>query len=344
MQLGDTTPQPADPAYAGVETRAIRGSSLIIMTILPDLRPVPWGRFADEVLRLYAPPMRRRGTRDKTRQVLREFGAHCPTTAELTELAIADWIAAHAHRAAATVDGLLRHLSAICTYGAHRGYLRDPFDFRTVSSWLPEDELDAEPFRRHRTAEEVRRVLALADDEARLGPWEARRLRAAVYLLAYTGAGKAEVLGLRMADLDPAAATLSIRSHTRRRLKRGARAAVLPLAPPAAEALAGWLPEVLARFPGCAFAFPHKRGDGPWLQGRPGHRPLDQVRALGERAGVAGLTIVAFRHTTATLLEAAGVSELIIQRILRHARRETQLWYRNPDLPAMREAVGRLRF
>jgi integrase len=310
-----------------------------------EMRPVPWDRFAAEVLRLYAIPMRRRTTRDKTAQVLREFAPLCPTTAELTELAIADWLAGHAHRAAATVDGLLRHLSAICTYGAHKGYLVDPFEFRTVSEWLPEDELGAAPpFGRHRSAAEIRRVLDQADREAAHGPWEARRLRAAVSAWAFTGAGKAEVLGLRIADLDLAAGTIAFRSHARRRLKRGARAAVLPIAPPLALVLEGWLPQVLERFPGCAFAFPHRYGTGPWLAGRPGHRPLDCVRALGERAGVPGLTIVAFRHSLATLSEGWGIGELALQRILRHARRTTQDHYRHPDLALMREAVARIRF
>jgi integrase len=309
----------------------------------PDLRPIAWDRFSGEVLRLYAAPMRRRTTRDKTRQVLREFAPLCPTTDRLDELAIADWLAAHAHRAAATVDGLLRHLSAICTYGARRGYLLDPFEFRAVSAWLPEDEREAGPFAGHRTAGEVRAVLDRADLERRSGRWEALRLWGVVGVLAYTGAHKAEVLGLRLADVDQVAGTIAFRSHPRRRLKRAARAAVLPIAAPLAEVLAAYLPEVPAHRPGTEFAFPNADG-GPWLAGGPGRRPLDQVRALGERAGVPGLTIAAFRHTLATLSEGWGIGELALQRILRHARRATQDHYRHPDLALMREAVARIRF
>ena len=233
----------------------------------------------------------------------------------------------------------------MCTYGALKHYLADPFDFRAVSQWLPANELDAaEPWPRHRSAEEIRRVLARADLEAQGGPWEARRLRAAVYTFAFTGAHKSEVLGLRVRDLDPVLHTVAFRSHPRRRLKTVLRSAVLPLAEPLAAVLAGWLPEVLERFPRGEYLFPHHFGTGPWLSGRPGHRPLDCVRALGERAGVPGLTIVAFRHSLATLAESWGIGELALQRILRHARRRTQDAYRHPDLDLMREAIGRVKF
>jgi integrase len=311
-----------------------------------SLRPIPFTQFQHEVLRLWRPPMRRPGTRSKVAQVLREFAPSCPTTDRLDELAIADWIAGHPGRAPAYVEGLLRHLSAVCTYGAHprRRYLWDPFDFRPVSSWLPADELLTEPFKRHHSAEEVRRVLATADSEALAGPWPARRLRAVVYTLAFTGAHKAEVLGLRLADIDLTRSTIAFRSHPKRRLKRAARAAVLPIARPLAEVLAGYLPEVRERYPRGEFAFPHHFGTGPWMHGRPGHRPLDCIRALGARAGVPGLTIVAFRHTVGTLSESWGIGELALQRILRHARRTTQDHYRHPDLALMREAIERIRF
>lgn len=313
----------------------------------PGLRPIPWPEFSREVLRLYRAPMRRRTTRDKTRQVLAEFGALCETTADLSELVIADWLAAHPHRAAATVDGLLRHLSAVCTYGAHprRRYLWDPFEDRPVSSWLAADELGAaEPWPRHRSAAEIRAVLDRADREAAGGPWRARRLRAAIYTFAFTGAHKGEALGLRIRDYDPARRMIAFLSHPRRRLKTAARAAVLPTADPLAEVLDGWLPELRELWPRGEYLFPHSFGTGPWLSGRPGHRPLDEVRALGERAGVPRLTIDAFRHTVATLAEGWDIGELALQRILRHARRRTQEFYRHPDLTLMRESIGRIRF
>jgi integrase len=295
--------------------------------------------------------MRRKGTYTKTRQVLKEFGAHCPTTASMSPLAIADWIAAHPHRAPATIDSLLRHLSAVCTYGASRGYMSDPFDFRTVSSWLPEGEAEgeSEEFSRHRSAAEVRAVLAQADSEALGRDWRACRLRAAVYCWAYTGAGKTEILGLRVKDIDLDKGLLSIRSHRGRKLKRGARAAALPIVPPLRRVLGPWLDRTDCDWPASPsddrqYAFPHSYLNGPWFYGGPGRRPIDQVKALGERAGVPHLTILSFRHTLATLAEGWGIGELMLQRLLRHARRRTQQTYRHPDLEQMRDAAEKIDF
>jgi integrase len=68
------------------------------------------------------------------------------------------------------------------------------------------------------------------------------------------------------------------------------------------------------------------------------------IAALGERAGVPGLTILAFRHTVGTLAEAWGIGELALQRLLRHSQPATQQHYRHPDLALMRQAVARIRF
>jgi site-specific recombinase XerD len=284
--------------------------------------------------------MRRAGTLQKTTQVLSEFGSFCPSTADLTPLAVAHWLSTGPPRAPATRQSLLRHLSAACSYGALRGYLADPFDFRAITEWLPDDELeDEDEFPKHRKPEEIKRVLAQADVEAKAGGWVELRTRAAVKVWAYSGAGKTEVLGLRIQDLDLGRRVFKVRSHRRRRLKRRARAAHLPLVRPALEALADWLPHT-----GCEWVFPHKYRTGPWLSGRPGHRPLDLVKALGERAGVKGLTIVAFRHTVGTLAEEWGIGELMLQRILRHARRRTQWSYRHEDIELLHRAAERIQY
>lgn len=308
----------------------------------PGIHPIHFRVFATEVLRLYRAPMRRKGTKDKTRQVLEEFGTFCRLTSDLTVEAITDWVCAHPDRRAATVDGLLRHLSAICTYGAFRGYMIDPFEFRPVSEWLPEDELDAEEFRHHRSAGEVRRVLVQADREALDGSWRPCRLRAAVYCWAFTGAGKVEVLGMRRRDVDLEAGVIWIRSHARRRLKARARSSPLAAAPELLEVLRWWT--AMTEADGCEWLFPHRYRTGPWTSGRPGHRPLDEVKALGGRAGVHGLTILAFRHTVGTLAEGWGIGELMLQRLLRHARRRTQDHYRHADIDQMRAAAGKIHF
>jgi integrase len=108
------------------------------------------------------------------------------------------------------------------------------------------------------------------------------------------------------------------------------------------RALQWWM--AMTEGDGCEFLFPHSYRTGPWFSGRPGHRPLDEVKSLGERAGVDGLTILAFRHTVATLAEGWGISELMLQRLLRHARRATQRSYRHADLNQMHAAAGLIQY
>jgi integrase len=307
---------------------------------MPKLSPVPFRQFHAEVLRLYQPPARRPATRAKIRQVLDEFKKICKTTSDLDPAKIADWMAAHPDRAAATHRSLLSAFRAACSYGEYKKYLENPFAFRRLVDWLPDDELDeSEEFSRHRSAEEIALVLRLADVEAATGDWEAVRLRAAIYTWAYTGAGNKEVLGLRTADVDLPKNIITFRSHARRRLKTGARAAIASIAPPLAEVLAPYLPHT-----GCEWLFPHKYLTGPWLHGSVGSKPLDQVKQLGERAGVPGLTILSLRHTVGTLAEGWDIGELMLQRILRHSRRKTQRSYRHLDLRQLHDAAAKIRY
>jgi hypothetical protein len=84
---------------------------------------------------------------------------------------------------------------------------------------------------------------------------------------------------------------------------------------------------------------------GPWTGGSPGHKPLDRVKALAARAGVKGFTLLSLRHTFATLAEGMwGLTELQIQRQLRHTNVKTQRSYRHADPDSMRRAVGGISF
>jgi integrase len=304
-------------------------------------RTASFPRLRAEVLALYAPPARRPATRAKIRQVLDELGPLCKRASDLQPATIARWLADHPNRSAATHRSLLSALRAICSYGVYQGYLRkSPFEFRSLGQWLPADEIEeSEQFRRHRSAAEVRRVLAQADAEAIAGPWKAQRLRAAIYCWAYTGAGNREILGLRVGDVDLVDRAITVRSHPRRRLKTGARAAILPIATPLLAVLETWIP-----LAGCEWLFPHSRRTGPWLHGVMGHKALDQVKQLGARAGVDGLTILDLRHTVGTLAEGWGIGELMLQRILRHARRQTQRHYRHHDLAQLHEAAAKISY
>ncbi len=297
-----------------------------------------WGEFASEVLALYRPPMRRVATYRKMEQVLREFSAICRRPADLTPSSVAAWITAHPGRRPATVQSYLRSLRAACTYGIGAGYLqRSPFAFRGPRPWVDWDVEELPP--PVHSAAEIARVLALADQEAQTGDWRAARLRAVIYAFAFTGARRRELMGLAVADVHLDQGVIEIRTNGRRSLKTQASAAAIPIPSPLAAVLAIWLP-----ISGSAWLFPGVRRRGPWLEGPVGAKALDQVKALGLRAGVPGLTIASFRHTFASLAESWGIGELALQRQLRHTRIRTQLVYRHPLPEVLRDVAAKIHF
>lgn len=301
--------------------------------------------FAGAVLGLYCAPIRRPATRRKLAQVLAEFAGLVETTDELTPAAVAAWLAAHPGRSARTSYSLLRTFRSAIRAGMALGLVgRDPFAFRAPRAWFPAGALEADRPRKHHAAASIRRVLDLADAEAAApgapgARWRAGRLRTLTWTAAYTGARRNEILGLRIEDVDPVAGVVRIRPNDARPLKTARSAAELPLAAPAAERIRRWIPQA-----GSEWLFPQWRARGPWLSGLHGYRAGDQLVALGERAGVEGLTFQSLRHSFATLAESWGLGELMVQRILRHSRPQTQLHYRHHDLDLMRDAVGRVRF
>jgi integrase len=297
-----------------------------------------WGQFASEVLALYEPPMRRVATKRKMEHVLAEFEAICRCPAELTPSSVAAWIAAHPRRRPATVESYLRSLRAACTYAIGAGRLeRSPFDFRSPARWVDWDVPELPP--PVHSAEEIARVLALADQEALEGDWRASRLRAVVYAFAFTGARRRELLALAVADVHLDQGVIDIQTNGRRSLKTHASAARIPIPAPLAGVLATWLPLC-----GSSWLFPGLRRRGPWLEGPPGQKALDQVKALGLRAGVPGLTFQSFRHTFASLSEGWGIGELALQRVLRHSNLRTQQAYRHELPEVLKDAAAKVHF
>ena len=236
---------------------------------MPAIKAVPYARFRDEVLALYQPPCRRPATRAKVAQVLGELTTHCRSTRDLGPATISSWMAA--------------------TSGT--GCLYAPVSVKLASSRLHVWRLPvvhAEPIRVPKArpvaaGRRARRVGAVQADTARLrklaGYWQGPtrkpgRAPGRPYgygLLSIAGAipvrAIARFWGLRTTDVDLAVGVVKIRSHSRRRLKTGARAAVLPMAPPLAEVLAAWIP-----LTECEWLFPHKWRTGPWLSGTHGKR------------------------------------------------------------------------
>lgn len=308
---------------------------------------ITFPRFEAELLALYQPPLRKPATLAKIRQILGEIRSltGIKKTADLKPPAVAAWLETYREgRRIATLLSHLRTFRTICRYAVHQSYLKsNPFDWRSPCQWLQVDEgaprEDTDGFDRHLTTAEALRILAQADREASEGSWESGRLQALIYTFAFTGMRKMEVLGMRADDISLDDRIVHIRANPRRKLKTRGSAAPLAIAEPLADVLARWLPRI-----GCEWAFPGLRREGPWLTGGPGTRPLDQVQALGKRAGVAGLTMLSFRHTIGTLAEGWGLGELELQRWLRHTRRRTQDAYRKPDLDNLRGTARKITF
>ena len=319
-----------------------------------DVGPIPLPRFRDEVLALYKPPLRAKNTFNKMRQALSiavELAGPGATTADLSPELIARIIGSRpAGESPNSTLSLLSSFRAACAYAQTRGYVRvTPFAYR--KQWLrPAPTTKAHAH----SQEDIARVLALlkADVEAREGwaQWRARRLYALAATFAYTGLRRNEGLYLHVEDVDLAGRMLLIVERGGRHLKTRASAQPVPIPPALAEILDDWLrPEhrlwmADVAADACPWVFPNTFRVGPWTGGPMGQKPLDRLKAAGERAGVDGFSFLSLRHSWATHAEAWGLSPAMIQRILRHTSLRTQWHYRHADTANLKAAVHGVRF
>jgi len=307
------------------------------------MRPIPWDTFTVRYLSLYLPPMREPATYRQVRQILREFG-ELPgfrTTAALTEEAVAAWVARHKDRSPARVASLLRCMATAAKFAVGKGFLgSSPFEFRPPGQWVRSDKKNsARSAPTHRGSDEIARVLDQADAEAAMGSWEAGRLQALVYVYAYAGLRKMEALHLETHNVDLERRVLTVEPKECWHPKTVKSAAKLPIAPPLRDVLRLWLPRC-----GSNWLFPGKRLKTPWTSGAPTTKPLDQVKALGKRAGVEGLTILSFRKTIGTHAKSWGFSQLELKALLRHTNVRTQDWYDEEDVEVLRPAADKVAF
>lgn len=56
------------------------------------------------------------------------------------------------------------------------------------------------------------------------------------------------------------------------------------------------------------------------------------------------MTILSFRHSFATHARAWGLSDLMVQAILRHTTRRTQRYYLHTDIPDLLDAMSRVSY
>ncbi len=302
---------------------------------------VTWDQFRAELEALYRPPIRARKTWRQIRQVVRELAAAgADSPAALTPTLIAAWVEAHPGRSGVTTNSHLRAIRSVVRYARAAGYLdRSPFDFRPATQWVRDSENRAAPPARHLSAEQVRRVLDRADQEAGGGGWVERRLRALVYTLAFTGLRAGEALNLSCDDIRFETSLIEVRPKPTWRPKTAASAAPVGLHDELAAVLRPWV-----AWNGSAWVFPHRRKTGPWTAGSRGQKPLDEVRALGARAGVAGLTLLSFRKTIGTLAKTWGFGPLELKSLLRHTNIATQAWYDEDDARVTAQVVRKIQF
>jgi integrase len=270
-------------------------------------------------------------------RVLRDLAAVGVTAPrDLTVVTIAALVSSY-HASGLGANSIIGHLGyvrSVCNYAKHAGYLdRSPFDARRA--WVRREPVSAARSRHLTQADVVRLLAALSttcDD------WHHHRLYALVALVAYTGLRKMEALTLHVEDVDLARGIVLVQA--RRRLKTVASAAPVPIPPELHQVLDRWLPRC-----GCAWLIPGARRRGPWLSGSLGDRPLDQLQATAASVGLEHVTFLALRHTWATQAESSwGLSELQIQRVLRHTTPLTQRHYRHADLTNLRAIASRVSY
>lgn len=330
----------------------------------PAVRAVPWERFREELLLLYAPPLRSKATFAKIRQILDLVGGlGVASTSDLTMSLVAKFIAARpATESQNTTFTLVRALRTICNYAAANGYVaRSPFAIR--KTWVRRGQPKA---KQHHSREAIARVLAKMKSEIQRkrgwSQWRARRLYALASTVAYTGLRKNEALYLRVEDIDLEARMIFVRSRRGNRLKTEKSAQPVPIPDALMPVLADWLPHLIlpeepAKAPAgpmpehnpegirdAGWVFPNSYRTGPWVGGTHGYRPLDRMKIVGERAGVKGFTFLSLRHSWATHAEFWGLSDAMIQRMLRHTSPATQWYYRHADPANMQAKIGGVRF
>ena len=244
--------------------------------------PISFADFSVRALNLCRPPIRRPATRTKLKQVLKEFSEICQTTSDINLDTVANWVSSRPGRAPLTTFSLLRAFARATKLATKQRLLEvDPFEIIPPPQWFATGDLVVPPKVRHLTSDQISRLLRQAGLEGRSGEWEARRMACLIPIYAFTGCRRNEALGLRVEDVDLVGRVISIRPNARRPLKTKASVRRLPMASRLIEEVEAWMPARVRGHDG-GWLIPHKDGDGPWLHGRPGTKPLDRVKALGK--------------------------------------------------------------
>lgn len=277
----------------------------------------PDQRVPSEGVRLFLDALRvQRGASPHT---LRAYGRDlsdledmlAPRTAEqATALDLRRWLAGRGGSNATTA----RHLAAL----------------RTFYAWaLGEGRIAASPAERlagPRVRPPLPRVLEVDEASAVVeapvgeGPREVRNR--AILEVAYGGGLRvSELVGLDLADIDLPRGLVRVRQG------KGRKDRVVPVGPPAVEAVRAWL---VHRGTAAGPLFPGSAG-------RLGVRAIyEVVRRSGAKNGVAGVHPHALRHSYATHLLRDGADVRAIQEMLGHASLSTTQRYAHVELEQLR--------
>jgi integrase len=96
----------------------------------------------------------------------------------------------------------------------------------------------------------------------------------------------------------------------------------------------------------CPWYSPGVELERPWAGGRPGHRPIDRLKAAGREVGIEGLTWQSLRTSWGTHAATRwGLTDREIMRVLRHSSPETsRRHYCEVDLANLRLLADRIRY
>jgi integrase len=246
---------------------------------------------------------------------------------------------------ALTVDAELRALRYLCNVmeeWKHRPHGSNPFAGRGKATVgrrrkRAKERAGANEKERHYTFEQVRAMLKRATEEA--VSWPTKRLRDLVYFVAYTGCRINEAVHLEWKDIDWDQGVAWLYFKVENDLKTEGSQAPFGLPEKLLAVLREWEKEKT-----CSWVFPNSEKK-PWKSGGAGYRPFDQMKALGERAGVANANFKRFRHSLSTHgKQRFGMTREQVQAQLRHTQESTQDVYTHDDLANLRKAVQGIDF
>jgi len=232
-----------------------------------------------------------------------------------------------------TIIGELAYLKALCNYAVEHDFLaRCPFK--------PKERL-LRPMplvhKTHLTRDEAADLLDHLSKD--VFNWHGHRLYALTAFYLYTGVRKCEALYGMVEDLDLAEKIFYVQDRDENLLKTEGSCAPIGLPPELVPILESWSKRCASKW-----LFPGLKGNGPWVSGSIGYRPLDKIQAAAKAVGLEGVTIQSFRHTWKTNCRWWGISSDEAQEQLRHSDIRTQKHYDHEDLKRKAHAVKNVSF